>query len=261
MKLGFRIFLFYLAIFAACLYFTTDWIWTTLRTRYLESVEEPLVDSANLLASLVEREMARPDFTFADLEAPLARAHARPLSARIYDLEKPAVDLQVYITDATGKVVFDTRRPTAVGENYSRFRDVKLTLEGRYGARATLRDPNDPFSTVLYIAAPLHRNGNLSGVLTLAEPTVSIEAFLVLARPAFVRAALLTIAIAALLSLALSYWLTRPIDRLARYADGIRLGKRPPFPKLGRTCRCAACRRCWKAGNTRKSTSRPSRTS
>jgi len=55
MKLGLRIFLFYLAIFAACLYFTADWIWTTLRTRYMESVEEPLVDSANLFASLVER--------------------------------------------------------------------------------------------------------------------------------------------------------------------------------------------------------------
>ena len=40
MKLGFRIFLFYLAIFAACLYFTTDWIWTTLRTRFLEIADE-----------------------------------------------------------------------------------------------------------------------------------------------------------------------------------------------------------------------------
>jgi two-component system, OmpR family, sensor histidine kinase CreC len=235
MKLGFRIFLFYLAIFAACLYFTTDWIWTTLRTRYLESVEEPLVDSANLLASLVEQEMARPGFTFKDLEVPLARAQSRTPSARIYDFDKSAVDLDLYITDASGKVVFDTRQPSAMGEDYSLFRDVKLTLEGRYGARASLRDPNDPFSTVLYIAAPIYREGRLNGVLTLAEPTVSIDTFLELARPAFVRAALLTVAIAALLSLALSYLLTRPIDRLARYADDIRLGKHPPFPKLGRT--------------------------
>ena len=124
MKLGLRIFLFYLAIFAACLYFTAGWIWTTLRTRYMESVEEPLVDSANLFASLVEREMARPDFTFADLEAPLAAAHSRPLAARIYDLRKSAVDQQIYITDATGRVVLDTRRPKAVGEDYSRFHDV-----------------------------------------------------------------------------------------------------------------------------------------
>lgn len=235
MKLGFRIFLFYLAIFATCLYFATDWIWTTLRTRYLESVEEPLVDSANLLASLIEQEMARPDFTFKDLEEPLARAHSRAPSARIYDFDKSAVDLNLYITDAAGKVVFDTRQPSEVGEDYSQFRDVKLTLEGRYGARASLRDPTDPFSTVLYIAAPIYREGRVDGVLTLAEPTVTIDTFLELARPAFVRAGLLTIAVAALLGLALSYWLTRPIDRLARYADGIRLGKHPPFPKLGRT--------------------------
>lgn len=235
MKLGLRIFLFYLAIFAACLYFTTDWIWTTLRTRYLESVEEPLVDSANLLASLAEREMARPDFSFSALEATLVRAHARPLSARIYDLDKAEVDQQIYITDATGRVVLDTRRPSAVGQDYSRFHDVKLTLEGKYGARATQRDPKNFFSTELYVGAPIFRDGRVAGVLTVVEPTASIDAFLQLAQPAFVRAALLTIVAAALLSLALSYLLTRPIDRLARYADGIRLGKHPPFPELGRT--------------------------
>src|SRR3954452_19216541 len=98
MKLGLRIFLFYLAIFAACLYFTTDWIWTTLRSRYLESVEEPLVDAANLLASLAEREMARTDFSLAGLESTLVQAHSRPLAVRIYDLRKSAVDLQLYIT-------------------------------------------------------------------------------------------------------------------------------------------------------------------
>jgi two-component system sensor histidine kinase CreC len=235
MKLGFRIFLFYLAIFAACLYFATDWIWTTLRSRYLESVEEPLVDSANLLAALAEREMARPGFSYDDLKEPLARAHARALSARIYDLEKRDVDLQVYITDAKGRVVLDTRNPGSVGQDYSRYHDVKYTLEGGYGARASRSDPDDPFSTMLYIGAPIYRDGRVNGVLTLAEPTVSIDAFLQLARPAFVRAGLLTIAIVALLSLILSYLLTRPIDRLARYADGIRLGKNPPFPKLGRT--------------------------
>jgi two-component system sensor histidine kinase CreC len=234
MKLG-RIFLLYLAIFAVCLYFTTNWIWSTLRTRYLESMEEPLVDAANLLASLTEREMARPDFTFADLAATLDRAYSRRLSAHIYDLEKRAVDLDLYITDATGRVLFDTRQPKAVGEDYSRFHDVKRTLAGKYGARATLRNPHDPFSTSLYVAAPLHQDGRVSGVLTVVEPTASIDAFLQLARPAFVRAGLLTIGVAAFLSLALSYLLTRPIDRLARYADGIRLGKHPPFPRLGRT--------------------------
>lgn len=238
MKLGFRIFLFYVAIFAACLYFATDWIWNTIRTHYLESVEEPLVDSANLLASLVEEDLAKPGFALADLTPPLANAHARRLAAHIYDLEKSTVDLEVYITDATGKVVLDTRKPGAVGEDYSGHRDVKMTLAGLYGARSTRSDPDDPFSTVLYVAAPIYergKSGRLAGVLTVAEPTVSINTFLHLARPAFVRAGFLTLGAVALLSLAVSYGLTRPIRRLARYADAIRLGQRPPFPPLGRT--------------------------
>jgi len=235
MKLGRRMFALYVALFSACLLATTDWIWTTLRTRYLESVEEPLVDSANLLAGLVEREMARPGFAFPDLEAALRKARSRPLAARIYDLRKAAVDQEVYVTDARGRVVLDTRRPGAVGEDYSRFHDVERTLAGKYGARATRRDPKDPFSDELYVAAPIHRDGRVSGVLTVVEPTASIEAFLHLAQPAFVRAGLLAVGVAALLGLALSYLLTRPIDRLARYADDIRMGKRPPFPALGRT--------------------------
>ncbi len=235
MRLGFRIFLLYLAIFAVCFYYATDWIWTTLRTRYLESVEEPLVDAANLIAAQVEREMARPDFSYAALQSTLTRAHARPLAAQIYGLDKRAVDLDLYLTDATGQVLLDTRRPSAVGEDYSTFHDVSLTLAGQYGVRTSRRDPADPFSTVLYIGAPIYRDGKIVGVLTLAEPTVSIEAFLHLARPAFVRAGLLTLCIVALLSLAVSYGLTGPIRRLARYAEGIHQGKHPPFPRLGRS--------------------------
>jgi two-component system sensor histidine kinase CreC len=234
-RLGLRIFLLYLAIFVACLCLSSDWVWATLRTRYLESLEEPLVDTANLLAGVVEAEMARPGFTLEELTAALNGARARSLDARIYGLRKTAVDTQVYLTDAAGTVLLDTRRPSAVGEDYSQFHDVKLTLEGGYGARTSRRDPADPFSTALHIAAPVHRDGRIAGVLTLVKPTFNVDGFLELARPAFVRAALLLVGIAALLGLAVSYWLTRPIHRLARYADGIRLGRDPSFPELGRS--------------------------
>jgi two-component system, OmpR family, sensor histidine kinase CreC len=234
MKLGLRIFLCSLVIFAGCVYFPVDWMWSTLRTRYLEGVEEPLVDTANLLASVVEEDMARPGFDAATLRAPFDRAHTRALTAQIYDLQKSAVDLQLYITDAAGTVVFDTREPSAVGEDYSDWRDVKLTLAGQYGARTT-RNENDPLSSVLYVAAPLYQGDRIAGVLTVAKPTASIQSFLRLARPAILQAGLLSLGVAALLSLAVSYWLTRPLGRLARYADAIREGRRPAFPNLGRT--------------------------
>jgi two-component system sensor histidine kinase CreC len=233
-KLSLRIFFCYLVIFAGCVYFPVDWMWGTLRTRYLEALEEPLVDTANVLASMVEDEIARPGFTPADLRAPFDRAHARVLPAQIYDLRKSAVDLHVYVTDTDGRVVFDTREPSAVGEYYGHWHDVRRTLLGGYGARTT-RNENDPLSSVLYVGAPLYRQGNLAGVLTVAKPTASIQGFLSLARPKIVQIALLSVALAALLSLAVSYWLTRPLGHLARYADAIREGRRPAFPQLGGT--------------------------
>ena len=60
MKLGLRIFICNLVIFAACFYFPLDWLRETQRTRYLEGVEEPLVDVANILASLVEEGDGEP---------------------------------------------------------------------------------------------------------------------------------------------------------------------------------------------------------
>jgi two-component system sensor histidine kinase CreC len=233
-KLSLRIFLSYVIIFAGCVYFPIDWMWSTLRTRYLEALEEPLVDTANVLASVVEAEMARPGFTPADLQAPFGGAHGRALAAQIYHLPKSGVDLHVYVTDATGRVVFDTRQPSAVGADYSHWRDVRRTLAGRYGARTT-RNENDPLSSVLYVAAPVYQRGTIAGVLTVAKPTAAIQSFLSLARPRIVQTGLLSVAVAALLSFAVSYWLTRPLGHLARYADGIREGQRPPFPDLGRT--------------------------
>src|SRR5262249_37937150 len=115
MKLGLRIFLAYLLIFAVCAFLPVRGILQTLMARYLESVEEPLVDTANLLAGLLEQQIAAADFQPADLQQRFAHSQARVLAAQIYNLRKTAVDLQVYVTNAAGTVVFDTREPSAVG--------------------------------------------------------------------------------------------------------------------------------------------------
>lgn len=235
MKLGLRIFFCYLLIFAACVFLPVQGILQALMARYLESVEEPLVDTANLLAGLLEEQMAAADFHPAELQERFAQGQTRVLAAQIYSLRKTAVDLQVYITNAAGTVVFDTREPSAVGEDYSHWRDVRLTLAGQYGARTTLRDRDDRFSSVLYVAAPLYHQGRIVGSLTVVKDTANVKNFLRLARPAIVRASVFYLLAATLLSLGVSYWLTRPIGRLAQYADAIREGRRPAFPSLGRT--------------------------
>ena len=77
--------------------------------RYRESAEDSLVETAQLMASLVEN--ASPDGTLhVDALAPLFRAvYARRFSADIYGIEKTRVELRMTVVDRQGTVVFDSR--------------------------------------------------------------------------------------------------------------------------------------------------------
>ncbi len=234
MKLGARIFLCYLTIFVICFYYPVNWMKDSLRTRYLEGVEDPLVDQAYLLAALIAHEIETERFDSKRLTLALAPVHQRNLNVRIYDLLKTDVDMFVYITDAKGKVIFHSADPKQVGADYSRWRDVYLTLKGRYGARSTQADPDIPESSVLFVAAPIIIKNKISGVLTVAKPVTTVDRFLKAAKPEIVNVALLAGVAAIILCLLASIWITVPIIRLKTYADDIRGGKRVEPPKLGR---------------------------
>ncbi len=235
MKLGTRIFLCYVVISAACLYYPIDWSLDNLRTRYLEGVEDPLVDQANILAALVADAMEKGEFAPDDWYAAFQKVYERPLNARIYELNKTGVDTRIYIADRKGRVVFDSRGKETLGEDYSLWLDVALTLQGRYGARTTQADPDDPLSSVLFVAAPIMIDGEIEGVLTVAKPTTNINSFLAKAKPKIFKVAAVATAFAVASFLVVSAWITRPIIRLTRYADDVRLGKPATFPKLDST--------------------------
>ncbi|MDM8540580.1 two-component system sensor histidine kinase CreC [Desulfococcaceae bacterium HSG9] len=234
MKLGARIFLCYLTILVICFYYPVNWMEESLRTRYLEGVEDPLVDQANLLAALIAYKIETGRFDPNLLTLALAPLHKRKLDARIYDLLKTDVDMYVYITDAKGKVIFHSADPQQVGADYSRWRDVHLTLKGRYGARSTQSNPAIPESSVLFVAAPIMIENTIFGVLTVAKPVTTVERFLKEAKSKIVNIALLAGLAAVILCLLASIWITVPIIRLKKYADDIREGKRAEPPKLGR---------------------------
>jgi two-component system sensor histidine kinase CreC len=233
MKLGARIFFCYILIFAVCFYYPIDWVVKNLRTRYLESVEDPLVDQANILAGIVGLEMETDRFDPKKLYTAFETIYNRSLSAEIYDMVKTQVDMQIYITDTNGTLIFDSKNNANVGKDYSKWRDVRLTLEGRYGARTTRSDLEDPTSSVLYVATPLMVKGKIAGVVTVGKPTTNINNFLTDAKPRIFHVGILSLMAAAVFSLLASVWITRPIKRLTDYANGVRQGKRMEFPKLG----------------------------
>lgn len=236
MRLGTRIFICYLAIFILCFYYPVHWTLGTLRVRYLEGLEDPLVDHATILSAMIGSQIEAKGFNPERLSKTFEDIYRRALPAKIYDFEKTRVDMRVYITDALGRVVFDSKEKGLIGEDYSKWRDIKLTLSGKYGARATKENLKDPNSTVLYVASPIIVSDKIAGALTVAKPTTNINNFLNTARPRFLKMFGVFAAAAALLSLFVSMWITRPIRRLTRYANDIREGKRSAFPKkLGRS--------------------------
>ncbi len=210
------------------------WILDDLRTRYLESVEENLVDTANLLASLLESEQDGTGSVPPKLAKGFDQVNERRFEARIYDLVKTGVDLRVYVTDSVGRVVYDSRPGGGdKGSDYSKWLDVYRTLQGGYGARTTLRDPGDESSAVLHVAAPVRRGGRIAGVVAVAKPVRSINLFLEMARPKITLAAILAGLAITLAAWLLSLWLSRPLQRLADYARQVRDGASPPLPDLG----------------------------
>ena len=138
MKLGTRIFICYLLIFATCFYYPINWMLNNLRTRYLEGIEDPLVDQANLMAGIVGHQMENRQFDPENRYASINGVYSRRLAARIYQLTKTRVDMHFYITDRSGKLIFNSENMENIGSDYSNWRDVRLTLDGRYGARTTL---------------------------------------------------------------------------------------------------------------------------
>ncbi|MFC1884396.1 two-component system sensor histidine kinase CreC, partial [Thermodesulfobacteriota bacterium] len=235
MKLGTRIFICYLLIFVVCFYAPINWILDNLRIRYLEGIEDPLVDHANILASMVGHEMESRSFNPKKYHKTFEKVYSRELSAKIYKLLKTEVDLRVYMTDDSGIVIFDSCGRDELGKDYSEWRDVRMTLEGEYGARTTLADEEDPTSSVLFVAAPIMVKDNIAGSLTVAKPTTNINNFLKNAKPQIFGIGIISVIAAILLTYFVSIWITRPIKRLTSYANGVGAGKRPAFPVLDKS--------------------------
>src|SRR6476646_8663037 len=109
--------------------------------RYRESAEDSLVDTAQLMAALVENASPGGELRTDALEPVFRSLYARRFSADIYGVEKTRVELRMTVVDRQGTVVFDSRAaaaagagaasavaaaPSQVGADHSRWHDVYL---------------------------------------------------------------------------------------------------------------------------------------
>ena len=232
MRLGLKLFLGYFLIVGLGVYFSLNILGVEIKPAFRQATEETLIDTAHLLAVLARDEMLNGRLADGRFQARLTEYAHRAPNARVWDIVKNTLDHRVYITDAQGIVLFDSTGQ-AVGQDYSRWNDVYLTLRGQYGARTTRENPEDERTSVMYVAAPILDGDRIIGVLSVAKPGSSVQPYVDRAEAQLRRAAAVLVAVSLTVGLAFSWSLARSIHRLAAYARAAAEGQRMAVPRSG----------------------------
>jgi two-component system, OmpR family, sensor histidine kinase CreC len=231
LSLSARLFLFYAAFVALAGWFVVRRVLEEVKPAVRQSTEETLVDTANLLAELAADDLRAGRLSESELPRLLARYGERRPGASIWGIEKASIEGRIYIVDRRGIVLVDSAGRD-VGQDYSRWNDVYLTLRGHYGARSTLDTAGDPTSSVMYVAAPIYEGTAIVGAVTIAKPNRTVQPVIERAerRLALLGAGLIGSGL--LLGALLSLWLSRAIRRLTRFALAVSVGTRASLPEL-----------------------------
>ncbi len=229
-----RILLCFLALFAIALGLLVQPLLGRVQRQYLEAAEEPMVDTAQLLASIIEQNVgAGGDLDLSTIRKALAAARARQFNAQIYSLAKTAINTNIYVTDRHGRVLFDSDDGRAEGQDYRGRRDVALTLAGVYGARATRTDLRESMTATLFVAAPIYQGSEIIGVVSVSKPQRSMFTFIDETRAQIRWLAMLCFLCVALGAAIVTSVFSRPIRQLTEYARAVTRGERSTTPPLG----------------------------
>lgn len=230
MKIGLRIFLGYFVIVALAALLLTRVFLAEVKPGVRQAMEDTLVDTANVLAELATDDFLAGRIDDGNFARRVRELRGRDFGAAIWGFGKRASNYRVYITDARGMVVFDSTGE-ALGRDYSRWNDVYLTLRGRYGARSTPAQRDDPNSTVMHVAAPIRDpSGRIIGSLTVAKPNSTIAPFIERSQRVVLRWGGVLMGAALLIGLIATWWLSRQLNGLRRYAHAVSAGRRAELP-------------------------------
>ncbi len=239
MHLGIRLLFGFFLITGVAAFFVLRVFMAEVKPSVREVMEDVMVDTANILAEIASDDVAAgklngnptDDVTASRFALHVRNYARRPIDAQIWGLDKQSLDFRVYVTDIKGTVLFDSEN-IAVGQDYSQWRDVARTLRGEYGARATREVQHDDKSSVMYVAAPISRDGKIIGVLTVAKPIATIQGFIDRAERKIFWSGALLLVLSLAIGVAVTAWVVWSIRKLRVYANAVELGHKPAVPQI-----------------------------
>lgn len=231
MKIGFRLLLGFCLIVGVAAYFIMNIFVQEVKPGVRRATEGMLVDTAHILAQIAEQDLRNNNLSRGYISRAFSDINSAPLGAKIDNIVKNRMEYRVYITNSKGIVIFDSSGE-AVGQDYSRWNDVYLTLRGKYGARSTRTNPDDESSSVMYVAAPIKSNGKIIGSLTVSKPNQTMQPVISRGERRIEIAAVILLGITLLIGAVFLWWINRSISRLVRYASEVADGKNVALPKM-----------------------------
>jgi two-component system, OmpR family, sensor histidine kinase CreC len=234
MKIGLRILLGYFLVVGLAAWFLLNVFMAEVKPGVRATQEDTLVGTAHMLAAAVAGDMKAGTLLSSGVLPRMTDALRGPIRAKVSGIDRERLDYRFYITDAQGIVLYDSDGRDA-GKDYSRWNDVYLTLRGKYGARSTRSDPDDEDSTVMHVAAPILDQGKLLGVLTVAKPNASVQAFVERSQQSILRGGAVLLGLSLLIGLAVTSWLARALGKLMAYVSAVEAGRKVVLPELGKS--------------------------
>lgn len=228
MKMRTRLLLTALVLLSAGFYLLVDWVVKDVRLHYFITMEEGLVDTSIILAE----QLANDPEVDAIFRESFSAAESRRFEAAIYNHVKTNMNLRVLVVNTEHETIFDSSGEYQPGEPYH-WRDTRLSLKGEYGARASNAVVGNPDSLHFYVGAPIVKNGEIIGAVSVGKPISSITPFMKQARKRLVFSGLVGFVAIVTLLIPVSLWIIQPVRSLTNYARAIRDSKTIARPRLG----------------------------
>ena len=233
MSIFIRIWFFFGLIILLGLWFMSYTFNQQVKPNVRQVVEDTLAENANIIAMLVAEDVYENKVNTVQFDAKIQNALNRKLNANIWQHNKKEINQQIYITDAKGLVIYDSQG-IATGQDYSRWNDVYLTLQGKYGVRSTRSYDNDSNTSTMFIAAPIYyqtaqHQQQLIGVVSIGKPNSSVQPYIQRAEDQLLRQAAWITLLSLFLASLVAYWLKHSIDRVRKYAQALAPVNQTPY--------------------------------
>lgn len=235
MKISLKIFLGYFVLVGLAAWFVLTIFVDEVKPGVRQAMEDTLVDTANVLAEFAAPEVKAGNIQTGTFAQSLAQYKARATKANtsfanISGVKKQSADYRVYITNSKGIVIFDSAN-LALGQDYSRWNDVHLTLRGKYGVRSSPAVAGGKKGdTVMYIAAPIKDGNRIIGSLTVAKANRTLLPFIERAQQKIMRWGALLLVLSIIIGVLFTWRFTHKINALREYAIKVSKGEKSIAP-------------------------------